>query len=58
MFAAGFLAVAQIIRLKQGQWLTAMLLSLAFGGVSVFFFGLVYGIAGPTESNDRLEFLE
>ena len=55
MFAAGVIAVGQLVRLKQGKWLVGMGMSLAFGGISVFFFGIIYGIRGPIEQRDSWE---
>ena len=52
MFATGFISVGQLVRLKQGKWLVGMGMSLIFGGISVFFFGLIYGIRGPVEQSD------
>ncbi len=56
MLATGLLAVAQLIRLKQGAWLGSMVVSIFFGGVPIFFWGFAYGAFGPTEGEDSLDF--
>lgn len=47
--AGGILAIAQLIRLKQWEWLGSMVFSLIFYGVPIFFWGFAYGAFGPAE---------
>lgn len=55
--ASGILAAAQVIRLKQGEWITGMVTSLVFAGVPILFWGFAYGVFGPiTEEQGPLDF--
>ena len=52
--ASGILAVAQIIRLKQWEWLGTMVLGSAMVlGIPVFMWGLAYGVFGPTVEDEQ-----
>ncbi len=47
--ASGILAVAQLIRLKQSEWLLNLIISLVvLAGTPLFFLGFIYGAFGPT----------
>ena len=51
--ASGILAAAQIIRLKQWEWLGTMAFASAFiVGIPVFFWGFAYGAFGPITENE------
>ncbi len=55
MLASSFLAMSQLIRLKQGEWIMGLVISLVFMGIGTFFWGFAYGVAGPTESKESFE---
>ncbi len=52
--ASGILAVAQIIRLKQWEWLGTMVIGSAMVlGIPVLVWGFAYGVFGPTAEDEQ-----
>jgi hypothetical protein len=50
--ASGIIAIAQLIRLKQWEWLGTMVaVSAMFIGIPIFFCGFANGAFGPTTEN-------
>jgi len=50
--ASAVLAVAQLIRLKQWQWLGRMSCTVVIYGLPLLFWGFAYGAFGPTLENE------